>query len=137
MKNFNLFILLIKIWTVGHKIESGLDLELNKIGYYSPVAFFIMAALEDYPYPSQLADALTLPSPTVSFIVKKLEKSGFIVRSMEKTDLRRYRLTITEKGKFALNAGQEVMNKKARSLFNKFSESELEEFRKLISILPS
>ena len=52
-----------------------------------------------------LARALSLPKPSMTFLVKKLEASGYLRRQGEKGDLRRYRLTITPAGKKARDKG--------------------------------
>jgi hypothetical protein len=57
----------------------------------------IMHETEAHPFPADLARALSLPK-RITFLVKKLEESGYLGRMGEKGDLRRYRLRITPAG---------------------------------------
>src|SRR5262245_9248055 len=39
----------------------------------SPKAFFLLATVEEHPFPAELARAMHLPPPTVTYLVKQLE----------------------------------------------------------------
>ena len=71
---------------------------------------FILCTVEANPFPADLAHALSLPKPSITFLVKRLEESGYLRRQGEKGDLRRYRLTITPAGIKARDKGAEVVN---------------------------
>jgi DNA-binding MarR family transcriptional regulator len=71
---------------------------------------FILCTVEAHPFPADLARALSLPKPSMTFLVKKLEESGYLRRQGEKGDLRRYRLTITPAGIKARDKGAEAVN---------------------------
>ncbi len=71
---------------------------------------FILFTVEAHPFPADLARVLSLPKPSMTFLVKKLEESGYLRRQGEKSDLRRYRLTITPAGMKARDKGAEVVN---------------------------
>jgi DNA-binding MarR family transcriptional regulator len=74
-------------------------------------AAFILCTVEANPFPADLARALSMPKPSMTFLIKKLEESGYLRRQGEKGDLRRYRLTITPSGIKARDRGAEVVNR--------------------------
>jgi DNA-binding MarR family transcriptional regulator len=59
---------------------------------------FILCTVGAHPFPADLARALSLPKPSMTFLIKKLEESGYLRRQGKKGDLRRHRLTITPAG---------------------------------------
>jgi DNA-binding MarR family transcriptional regulator len=81
---------------------ASLDLDAKRL--------FILCTVEAHPFPADLARALSLPKPSMTFLVKKLEESGYLRRQGEKGDLRRYRLTITPAGIKARDKGAEAAN---------------------------
>jgi len=72
---------------------------------------FILCTVEAHPFPADLARALSLPKPSMTFLVKKLEESGYLRRQGEKGDLRRYRLTITPAGIKARDKGADAADR--------------------------
>src|SRR5260370_37435799 len=62
-------------------------------------------------FPADLARVLSMPKPSMTFLIKKLEESGYLRRQGEKGDLRRYRLTITPPGIKARDKGAETVNR--------------------------
>jgi DNA-binding MarR family transcriptional regulator len=82
---------------------SLLDLDAKRL--------FILSMVDAHPYPADLARALSLPKPSMTFLVKKLEERGYLRRQAEKGDLRRYRLTITPAGSKARDKGAEAVNR--------------------------
>jgi MarR family transcriptional regulator, temperature-dependent positive regulator of motility len=71
---------------------------------------FILCMVDAHPFPADLARALSLPKPSMTFLIKKLEESGYLRRQGEKGDLRRYRLTITPSGIKARDKGADTVN---------------------------
>jgi DNA-binding MarR family transcriptional regulator len=51
-------------------------------------AAFILCTVEANPFPADLARALSMPKPSMTFLIKKLEESGYLRRQGEKGDLR-------------------------------------------------
>ena len=72
---------------------------------------FILCMVEANAFPADLARVLSLPKPSITFLIKKLEESGYLRRQGEKGDLRRYRLTITPAGIKARDKGAEAVNR--------------------------
>jgi DNA-binding MarR family transcriptional regulator len=51
---------------------SSLELDAKRL--------FILCTVEAHPFPADLARALSLPKPSMTFLVKKLEESGYLRR---------------------------------------------------------
>ena len=65
--------------------------------------FFLLSKLDDHPHPADLARSLLTPKPSVTFMVKRMERAGFVKRQPEAGDLRRFRLTLTRSGRSTLD----------------------------------
>jgi DNA-binding MarR family transcriptional regulator len=85
---------------------------------------FILCMVDANPFPADLARALSLPKPSMTFLVKKLEESGYLRRQGEKGDLRRYRLTITHAGIKARDKGADVANRIFGASLNSLSAAD-------------
>jgi DNA-binding MarR family transcriptional regulator len=73
--------------------------------------FFLLAAVEDCKYPAELAKRCIMPKPTVTFMIKKLEKAGYVKRKTVKGDLRKFELVLTPHGHKAIEKGQVIVSK--------------------------
>jgi DNA-binding MarR family transcriptional regulator len=71
---------------------------------------FILCMVDAHPFPADLARVLAMPKPSITFLIKKLEESGYLRRQGEKGDLRRYRLTITSTGIKARDKGADAVS---------------------------
>ena len=85
---------------------------------------FILCTVEAHAFPADLARVLSLPKPSITFLIKKLEESGYLRRQGEKGDLRRYRLTITSAGSKARDKGAEVVNRIFGASLNRLSAAD-------------
>jgi DNA-binding MarR family transcriptional regulator len=96
---------------------------------------FILCTVEAHPFPADLARALSLPKPSMTFLVKKLEESGYLRRQGEKGDLRRYRLTITTAGIKARDKGAEVVNRIFGACLYRLSAADQATFSRIVDQL--
>ena len=62
---------------------------------------FLLAEIDEHPYPAELAATLSMPKATVTVYLKRLEAAGFVRREIDPTDLRRHRLLLTPTGRQA------------------------------------
>ena len=85
---------------------------------------FILCTVEANAFPADLARVLSLPKPSITFLIKKLEESGYLRRQGEKGDLRRYRLTITPAGIKARDKGAEAVNRIFGASLNRLSAAD-------------
>src|ERR1700739_4785203 len=94
------------LWQLIQSVMDDAEADLEALGL-SPKAFFLLAAVEEHPFPAVLARRMHLPPPTVTYMVKQLEEKGFLERRPESGDLRKFRLTPTTAGRKALKEGRE------------------------------
>jgi DNA-binding MarR family transcriptional regulator len=96
---------------------------------------FVLCMVDAHPFPADLARALSLPKPSMSFLIKKLEESGYLRRQGERGDLRRYRLTITPSGIKARDKGAEVVNRIFGACLNSLSAADQAAFSRIVEQL--
>jgi MarR family transcriptional regulator, temperature-dependent positive regulator of motility len=91
-----------KIWSLNYRVLlsviacaepaiCGLGLESKEL--------FMLAEIDEHPYPAELAATLSMPKATVTMYLKRLEASGFVRREIDPSDLRRHRLLLTPAGR--------------------------------------
>lgn len=62
-------------------------------------ALYMLAAVSEHPFPSQMGREMGLPAPSVSRLLKVLEADGYLERETVPQDLRRYRFHLTGRGR--------------------------------------
>jgi DNA-binding MarR family transcriptional regulator len=101
-----------KTWSLHHRLVTSviasvapaiadLGLEVKEL--------FMLAAVDDHPYPAGLSEACLMPKPTVTMYVKRLEAAGFLRREIDNADLRRHRLTLTADGRKVMTRGMSML----------------------------
>jgi DNA-binding MarR family transcriptional regulator len=101
--------ILAHLWQLIQAVMDDSEPELEALGL-SAKAFFLLEAVEDCPFPAQLARRMHLPPPTVTYLIKQLEAGGLLERRAEPGDLRKFRLVPTEGGKAALVRGRQALS---------------------------
>src|SRR5689334_14434208 len=71
---------------------------------------FVLAALDEHPFPAELASALCMPKPSVTVHLKALEAAGHLKREIDPTDLRRHRLLLTAGGRKLMMRGMALLS---------------------------
>ncbi|MGL5822684.1 MAG: MarR family winged helix-turn-helix transcriptional regulator [Sarcina sp.] len=79
-----------------------------------------------------IAEKLEIQAPTVTVTVKRLEKSGFITKSVDEKNKRVSRLYLTEKGRKACEELQDVMRSVHDEIFSVLTEEEKNKFKELL-----
>lgn len=107
-----------KIWSLNYRlllsVMSSAEAAISSLGLESK-ELFLLAEVDDHPYPAELAAALSMPKATVTLYLKRLEAAGFVRREIDPADLRRHRLLLTPDGRKVAAAGQAVVSEE----FNK------------------
>lgn len=70
----------------------------------------LLALLDKVDTPQGLSHVLRFPASTVSHMLSELERKGFITRTLDASDKRRFRLERTPAGQQALDAGIAAIN---------------------------
>ncbi len=92
--------------------------------HFSQVA--IMRTIEQNEHCTQatLAEQLNVTPASVATSTKRLEKSGFITKTVDKDNLRCKRLALTEKGREAINRHLQLFKEYDSLIFKNFSEED-------------
>jgi DNA-binding MarR family transcriptional regulator len=108
--------------------------ELEGLGL-SPKAFFLLQAVQKDPFPAQLARRMHLPPPTVTYLIKQLESSGFLERQPEPGDLRKFRLVVTDAGGMALRQGRQALGEVLGERLRRLSSQDVAVFEGIVKCL--
>jgi MarR family transcriptional regulator, lower aerobic nicotinate degradation pathway regulator len=114
------------LWSVEDRLR---DLGLASRTY------FVLAGLDnrDEPISQQdLCRLLSIDPTTMVALVDDLERSGFLVRSRNSRDRRRYDLLLTPRGATTLAAAHKAMAAAEKEFYAPLSAQELEEYQKYL-----
>ena len=81
---------------------------------------------------SQISQGLMLENPTVTGLIDRLEKSGYVKRSDHPNDRRVYLIYLTEKGKKVANKALPIVKRLNEQIKEGYSEREIESFKKVL-----
>jgi len=102
-----------KIWSLNYRVLlsviSCVEADITALGLDSK-ELFLLAEVDDHPYPAELAATLSMPKATVTVYLKRLEAAGFVTRQIDPADLRRHRLRSTADGRRAAAAGLSLLS---------------------------
>src|SRR4029077_13427135 len=90
-----------KIWSLNYRVLlsviASVEANITALGLDSK-ELFLLAEVDEHPYPAELAATMCMPKATVTVYLKRLEAAGFVRREIDPTDLRRHRLELTPAG---------------------------------------
>jgi DNA-binding MarR family transcriptional regulator len=102
-----------KIWSLNYRVLlsviSSAEPDITALGIESK-ELFLLAEVDEHPYPAELAVTLSMPKPTVTVYLKRLEAAGFVRREIDPADLRRHRLLLTPAGRQATKDGLALLS---------------------------
>jgi DNA-binding MarR family transcriptional regulator len=126
--------ILANLWQLIQSVLDDSEPDMEALGL-SPKAFFLLAAVEEHPFPAKLSRKMHLPPPTVTYLVKQLEEKGFLERRAEPGDLRKFRLLQTVAGRKALDQGQEVLGLMLGQRLKRLDREEIVTFDEIVKRL--
>lgn len=90
----------------------------------------ILMELSEKEYESQkeIAAAMKVSTATIAIALKKLEKNGYINKTMDKEDNRLNKIVITEKGQNAIEMSRQLFDGIDSAMFEGFSNEEKKNF---------
>lgn len=113
-------------WVVDQTMSATLS-ELDLTASQGRILAFIAHAPLP-PCPRDLEEAFQLSHPTVSGILSRLEKKGFIRITPDCTDRRRKRVCLDQKGEACLARMEETIAGNERRMVQQFTEEEKQQF---------
>ena len=103
-----------KIWSLNYRllmsVITSVAPDITELGLEAK-ELFLLAEVEVHPHPAELAGVLSMPKPTVTMYVKRLEAAGFLRREIDSADLRRHRLILTPEGRKTMTRGLALLAK--------------------------
>ena len=102
-----------KIWSLNYQlllsVIASVEADISAFGLDSK-ELFLLAEIDEHPYPAELAAELVMPKATVTLYLKRLEAAGFVRREIDPADLRRHRLLLTPAGRQAATDGLALLS---------------------------
>ena len=124
-----------KIWSMNYRllvsVISAAEPDIAALGFESK-ELFLLAEVDEHPYPAELAATLCMPKPTVTLYLKRLEAAGLVRREIDPTDLRRHRLLLTEAGRQANRDGLALLSEAFSKRLDCLTVAQQEEFKSLL-----
>jgi DNA-binding MarR family transcriptional regulator len=127
-----------KIWSLNYRllmsVITSVAPDIAQLGL-EPKELFVLAELDEHPHPAELAGLLSMPKPTVTVYVKRLEAAGFLRREIDASDLRRHRLILTPEGRRTLARGLALLSNAFGARLGRLSAAQQAELATLLEKL--
>jgi DNA-binding MarR family transcriptional regulator len=127
-----------KIWSLNYRLLTSVIHSvapaIAKLGLETK-ELFVLAELETHPHPAELAAFLSMPKPSVTVYVKRLEAAGFLRREIDAADLRRHRLSLTAAGRKTMTRGLALLSDAFGSRLGRLSAAQQAELATLLEKL--
>lgn len=124
-----------KIWALNYRVLSSViasvQADIGALGLEAK-ELFLLAEVDEHPYPAELAATLTMPKPTVTLYLKRLEAAGFVRREIDPADLRRHRLLLTDSGRRATADGLALLAREFDKRLERISAAQRNELKNLL-----
>src|SRR5258705_4707951 len=124
-----------KIWSLNYQVLlsviSSVETDITALGLDSK-ELFLLAEIDDHPYPAELASTMSMPKATVTVYLKRLEAAGFVRREIDPADLRRHRLQLTPAGRQATNDGLALLSVAFRKRLQRLTRPQQKELKNLL-----
>ena len=124
-----------KVWSLNYRlllsVISAAEAGINALGLESK-ELFLVAEVDDHPYPAELASTLNMPKATVTLYLKRLEAAGFMRREIDSADLRRHRLLLTPAGRQATKDGLALLSDAFDERLGRLTAKQQDELKNLL-----
>lgn len=121
--------IILSLSLLSKNYNDKLKKELKKVGIKVAYCKLLSAlAAEDGGTQLSLVERTGLKAPTVSIVLRKMEKDGFVTRKSDEIDLRRTHVFLTDKGKNANKLAIDVVSGLQKKMFSSVSDDEMKTF---------
>ena len=83
----------------------------------------------------QLAQKLGVSTPSVTAVIDRLEKKGFVVRVTPEKDRRMFLIKLTDKGLEVYNEHHKDHLKLAERIFSKIKKEDMKKFKEILNLI--
>jgi MarR family transcriptional regulator, temperature-dependent positive regulator of motility len=124
-----------KVWSLNYRlllsVVSSVKADICALGLDSK-ELFLLAEVDEHPYPAELAATLNMPKATVTVYLKRLEATGFVRREIDPADLRRHRLLLTPAGRRATTDGLALLSGAFNKRLERLTVTQQKELKSLL-----
>jgi DNA-binding MarR family transcriptional regulator len=124
-----------KIWSLNYRVLlsviSCVEADITALGLDSK-ELFLLAEIDEHPYPAELAATMSMPKATVTLYLKRLEAAGFVRREIDPADLRRHRLLLTPAGRQAATDGLALLSDAFNERLGRLTIGQQKELKNLL-----
>jgi DNA-binding MarR family transcriptional regulator len=124
-----------KIWSLNYQVLlsviASVEADITALGLDSK-ELFLLAEIDEHPYPAELAATMSMPKATVTVYLKRLEAAGFARRQIDPADLRRHRLQLTPAGRRATKDGLALLSDAFGERLQRLTRAQQQELKKLL-----
>jgi len=124
-----------KIWSLNYRVLlsviTSVEADITALGLDSK-ELFLLAEIDEHPYPAELAATMSMPKATVTLYLKRLEAAGFVHRQIDPADLRRHRLQLTPAGRQATKDGLALLSDAFGKRLERLTRAQQKELKKLL-----
>ena len=124
-----------KIWSLNYRVLlsviSSVEADITALGLDSK-ELFLLAEIDEHPYPAELAATMSMPKATVTLYLKRLEAAGFVHHQIDPDDLRRHRLQLTPAGRQATKDGLALLSDAFGKRLERITRAQQKELNKLL-----
>ena len=124
-----------KIWSLNYRVLlsviSCAEADICTLGLESK-ELFLLAEIDDHPYPAELATTLSMPKATVTVYLKRLEAAGFVRREIDSADLRRHRILLTPAGRKAAKDGLVLLSNEFNKRLERLTAAQQKDLKNLL-----
>jgi DNA-binding MarR family transcriptional regulator len=117
----------VRIWSLNYRllmsVISSVSPDIATLGIETK-ELFVLAEIDEHPHPADLAQQLSMPKPTITVYLKRLEAAGLVRREIDPTDLRRHRLLVTAAGRKLLARGLSLLSEAFHARLARLSAAE-------------
>jgi DNA-binding MarR family transcriptional regulator len=125
----------VKLWSVNYRLLTSVITsvapDITALGLEAK-ELFVLAEIDEHQHPAELAAALSMPKPTVTVYLKRLEAAGFVRREIDPADLRRHRLLVTSAGRKIMARGLTLVSEAFGVRLGRLSAAELLQLRTML-----
>ena len=124
------------IFTAQHRLRMHIRDQLTAAGVkitLEQAGILFLLKAEDGQAMSQLSRLLLLDNSTVTGLIDRLEKSGFVLRKADPKDRRIFLIHITGQGMKEVDKAKPIINKVNEEIKTDFSMEEMESFKKILN----
>jgi DNA-binding MarR family transcriptional regulator len=124
-----------KMWSLNYRVLLSViecaEADICALGL-EPKELFLLAEVDEHPYPAELAATLSMAKATVTVYLKRLEAAGFVRREIDPTDLRRHRILLTPPGRKAVQDGLVQLSNEFNKRLERLTAAQQKDLRGLL-----